>query len=75
MFNIASIQVDKFFQKDVDTTNRNDMEDFLRNHERYLTLNEINDRTSYANRFCPDTMNLPTPRGNTGRRQPARHSP
>lgn len=61
MFNIASIQVDKFFQKDVDTTNRNAMEDFLRNHERYLTLNEINDRTSYANRFCPDTMNLPTP--------------
>ena len=39
----------KQFYKDVDTSNRNEMINFLKNHFRYHTMNSWNNSTSYAN--------------------------
>lgn len=38
-----------FFAKEVDTTDRKAMADFLTNHFRYDTMNSWNESTSYAN--------------------------
>lgn len=42
-------EIQPFFTKSVDTTNRQAMIDFLTNHFRYDTMNSWNNSTSYAN--------------------------
>lgn len=47
------------FKKEVDTTNRENMITFLKNHFRYATMNSWNQSTSYANDVKLYNLDLP----------------
>lgn len=47
------------FAKNINTTNRNEMIAFLKNHFRYHTMNSWNNATSYANNVKLYNLNIP----------------
>lgn len=47
------------FESTVDTTNRQEMVDFLKNHFRYDTMNSWNQSTSYANNVKLYNLDIP----------------
>lgn len=49
----------KIFYTEVDKNNRQEMEDFLKNHFRYYTANSWNKATSYANNLKIHSLGLP----------------